>query len=152
MVYSPAAPYEVLQTGAVDFATMQRMRRFSRYWDLLANSGNFRRTLPTVWAGGASPFASFLALSDWLHGREGRSHAIALPRLAELLFAYLTEVRRREPAEVAPPLWDDVRGDGRRDGPEFLKPFVSDDRLRDPRRRLANEGLPKRQSRHLRVP
>src|SRR5688500_14731185 len=31
MVYSPHAPYDVLQTGAIDFATMQRMRRFQRY-------------------------------------------------------------------------------------------------------------------------
>ncbi|CAN0278235.1 unnamed protein product, partial [Phaeothamnion confervicola] len=35
MVYSATAPYEVLQTGAVTFADMQRMKRFSRYWDVL---------------------------------------------------------------------------------------------------------------------
>ncbi|HSI36417.1 MAG TPA: DUF4080 domain-containing protein [Tepidisphaeraceae bacterium] len=44
MVYSPSAPYEVLQTKLIDFATMQRMRRFARYWDTIANSGNFRET------------------------------------------------------------------------------------------------------------
>jgi radical SAM superfamily enzyme YgiQ (UPF0313 family) len=151
MVYSPAAPYEVLRTGAIDFPTMQRMRRFSRFWDLLANSGNFPRTLPTLWAGG-SPFASFLALSDWLHGREGRSHAIALPRLAEMLFDYLTQVQRRDPHDVAPLLWDDVREGGRRDGPEFLRAFVPESTLREKRRRLAATELPERQARHLRVP
>lgn len=30
MVYSPYAPYEVLQTKDIDFATMQRLRRFAR--------------------------------------------------------------------------------------------------------------------------
>ena len=39
MVYSPAAPYEILQTRLIDYATMQRLRRFARYWDLVANKG-----------------------------------------------------------------------------------------------------------------
>ncbi len=150
MVYSPSPPYEVLQTGAIDFVEMQRMRRFSRYWDLLANSGNFPRTVSTVWQGG-SPFASFLALADWLHASEGRSHAIALPRLAELLFTYLTQVQQRDPRDVAPALWDDVRAGGRRDGPDFLRPFVPDESLRDQRRRTASPSLPVRQSRHLKA-
>jgi hypothetical protein len=50
MVYSPQAPYEVLQTRDIDFATMQRMRRFQRYWDLIANSGNFIETTPMIWS------------------------------------------------------------------------------------------------------
>ncbi len=47
MVYSPTPPYEVLQTKLVDFEQMQKVRRFSRYWDLIANSGNFVETAPT---------------------------------------------------------------------------------------------------------
>src|SRR5205823_12838444 len=43
-VYSPHPPYEILQTKLINFATMQRLRRFSRYWDLIANSGNFVET------------------------------------------------------------------------------------------------------------
>ncbi len=149
MVYSPTAPYEVLQTRQVDFPTMQRMRRFSRYWDLLANSGNFTRTLPTLWAD-RSPFASFLALSDWLHEHAGRTHAIALPRLAELLFQYLTQVSGREARTVAPLLWDDFREGGRRDGPEFLRAFVPEESLRSARRVVTTAAAPPRQSRHLR--
>src|SRR5207249_98530 len=34
MVYSPHAPYEILQTRDIDFPTMQRLRRLARYWDL----------------------------------------------------------------------------------------------------------------------
>ena len=37
---------------------MQRMRRFARYWDLVANSGNFLETTPMMWRDG-SPFRSF---------------------------------------------------------------------------------------------
>ncbi len=151
MVYSPHPPYEVLRTGHVDFATMQRLRRFSRYWDLVANSGNFPRTLPRLWGDG-SPFAALLALSDWLHAREGRSHAIALGRLAELLFEHLTKERKLDPRDVAPALWDDVRENGRRDGPEFLRPHLPESAFREQRRRVVATSLPTRQARHLQSP
>ena len=39
MVYDPDPPYTVRQTGAVDAATLHRFARFSRYWDMIANSG-----------------------------------------------------------------------------------------------------------------
>src|SRR5207253_4482365 len=41
MIYSACPPYEILQNKSIDFASMQRMRRFARYWDLIGNSGNF---------------------------------------------------------------------------------------------------------------
>ncbi|MBC7784270.1 MAG: B12-binding domain-containing radical SAM protein [Burkholderiales bacterium] len=44
MVYSPHPPYEILETKMIPFDQMQRMRRFSRYWDLVANSGKLART------------------------------------------------------------------------------------------------------------
>src|SRR4051812_22160606 len=128
MVYSPSPPYEVLRTRHVDFADMQRMRRFARYWDLIANSGNFVRTTPMIWRPGAegvggsgsSPFECFLRLSDWLFAQVGRNHAIALGRLAELLFQYLTGEAGRDVPAVAGALWADYRQGGRRDGPDFL--------------------------------
>jgi radical SAM superfamily enzyme YgiQ (UPF0313 family) len=49
MVYAAHAPYEVLQTRLIDFATMQRLRRFARHWDLIANSGNFVESTPMIW-------------------------------------------------------------------------------------------------------
>jgi radical SAM superfamily enzyme YgiQ (UPF0313 family) len=148
MIYSPHTPYEVLATKVMDFNTLQRMRRFSRYWDLVANSGNFPATTPLLWRG-ESPFESFLRFADWLYARVGRNHAIALNALAELLFEYLTIELKCPPAEVAPPLWDDYRQGGRRDGPDFLRPHVSADALRQTRRALPKAGGPARQSRHL---
>ena len=38
-------PYTVLATSLIDFATMQRLVRFARYWDLVANSGRFANTV-----------------------------------------------------------------------------------------------------------
>jgi radical SAM superfamily enzyme YgiQ (UPF0313 family) len=97
MVYSPAPPYEILQNRSVDFATVQRVRRFARFWDLVANSGRFPHTAPLIWAGADSAFAAFLRFSDWLYGQAGRQHAIALPRLARFLGDYLVG-----PAGLAP--------------------------------------------------
>ena len=44
MVYSAHPPYELLRNKLLDFPAMQRLRRFSRYWDLTGNSGNFVET------------------------------------------------------------------------------------------------------------
>jgi hypothetical protein len=108
MVYSPEPPYEILQTKLIDFFTMQRLRRFARYWDLVGNSGNFVATTPLLWREGlsfeqsplplgerikvrGSPFWSFLRFSDWLYAQTRQTHSIALQRLRDLLARYLTE-------------------------------------------------------------
>ncbi len=49
MVYSAHPPYEILQNKLIDFATMQRLRRFARYWDMVGNSGNFLESTPLIW-------------------------------------------------------------------------------------------------------
>jgi radical SAM superfamily enzyme YgiQ (UPF0313 family) len=146
MVYSAHPPYEMLRNKLLDFPAMQRLRRFSRYWELAGNSGNFVETTPLLWAGRTSPFAAFMRWSDWLHARVGRQHGIALTRLAELLFEYLTVEAGRPPAEVAQCLWRDWRRGGRREKPEFLAAYIADAEDRTARR--ANPG-PKRQTRHL---
>jgi len=89
-VYSPDPPYEILQTKLIDFFTMQRLRRFARYWDLVGNSGNFVETTPLLWRDG-SPFQSFLRFSDWLHAQTKQTHNIALQRLRDLVQRYLIE-------------------------------------------------------------
>lgn len=151
MAYSPHAPYEILQTRDVDFAAMQRLRRFARYWDLVVNSGNFIGTAPLLWQG-RSPFASFVALSDRLHERMGRSHAISLHRLAELLFRHLVMDAERDATEVARAMWRDYQRGGRTDCPEFLRQFVPEEERRAVRGPGLAKNLPPRQSRHLAEP
>jgi len=89
MRYNPAAPYNVLATRDIDFATMQRMTRFARFWDLVANSGRFRETLPLLL--GDDAFARFLCFSDGLYELAGRSWKISLSRLFGLSYRVLTE-------------------------------------------------------------
>jgi radical SAM superfamily enzyme YgiQ (UPF0313 family) len=146
MVYSPQPPYEVLQTGAIGFTDMQRMRRFARYWDLVANSGNFIETTPHIWHDD-TPFGSFLRFSDWLFDRTGKTHAIALAHLAQLLFEFLTEAVGREPRDVAEVVWRDYQRGGRSDMPPFLRPYVQP---ADTRKGRPPASMLPRQARHLR--
>src|SRR5471032_2300377 len=48
LVFDPHPPYTILATDRIDFSTMQRLVRFSRYWTLVANSGRFAHTLPLI--------------------------------------------------------------------------------------------------------
>jgi hypothetical protein len=87
MVYDPHPPYTILANRDIDFATMQRLVRFARYWDLVANSGRFAHSLRKIL--GESPFANFMAFSDWLYGQTDATHRIALDRLARLVNQWL---------------------------------------------------------------
>ena len=184
MVYNSHPPYELLRNRLIDFPTMQKLRRFARYWDLVGNSGNFVETTPLIWSkvgqasrlssapltdsfgrnvaaepsiptdAGAgetpallSPFAAFMRWSEWLHGRVGRTDSIALVRLMELLFEYLTTERSLDPAQTAAVLWRDYQRGGRRARPAFLKDFLPPE---TPRPAPARTRLraPKRQARH----
>jgi radical SAM superfamily enzyme YgiQ (UPF0313 family) len=87
MVFDPYPPYTVLATDRIDFATMQRLVRFARYWDLVANSGRFAHTVKTLLAD--APFANFMAFSSWMYTRTDATHRIALDRLAKLVQEWL---------------------------------------------------------------
>ena len=139
---------------------MQKMRRFARYWDLVANSGNFAETARLLWTRTAengsragippacqSPFWSFMRWSEWLYAQVGRTDSIALARLAELLFKYLTEELSHPAQSCAEALWRDYQRGGRRDKPEFLRPFIADEAASAPR--SERSSVLKRQSRHL---
>ena len=148
MIYNPHPPYEILQTRLIDFATMQRLRRFARYWDLVANSGNFLNTTALIWRKDSFPFRSFLRWSDWLYRRVGRTESISLPHLMELLFEFLTSESGIEPGQVAQVMWHDYQRGGRRDKPGFLKSFLPAEPSRGARAQ-AGVRLPKRQARRL---
>jgi hypothetical protein len=148
MVYNPQPPYEILQNRLIDFPTMQRLRRFARYWDLVANSGNFVESCALVWSGPEqSPFASFLRFSDWLYCKLGRTDSIALPRLLELLFEFLIKEVELQPQPIALSLWRDYQRGGRRDKPQCIYAYLAnEDTLLKQRPRA---DLPRRQARHV---
>jgi radical SAM superfamily enzyme YgiQ (UPF0313 family) len=146
MIYHPQPAYEILQNRLIDFATMQRLRRFAKYWDLIGNSGNFVGVTPLIWRD-ESPFANFLRLSDWLYARLGRTDTIALARLAELLFEFLTRESGLDAPPIAKVMNQDWQRSGRRDVPEFLREFLPAEDVQ--RSAVRKTSLPKRQARHL---
>lgn len=87
MVYDPYPPYTVLATKQVDFPTMQRLVRFARYWDLVANSGRFANTTRVLL--GEAPFDNFMAFSSWIYTKTDATHRIALEKLAKLVQEWL---------------------------------------------------------------
>lgn len=90
MVYAETSPYEVLQTNALPFAELQRLKRFARYWDLVANSGRFPQSCGLL-ISGPSAFAAFLSFSDWLWNTTHETQGLSLPRLTKLLEAWLSQ-------------------------------------------------------------
>ena len=106
MVYDPLPPYTVWQTGVVSAVEMQRFTRLARYWDLVANSGRFKRTLRLLLEGREtnsgrtnsseapctppnSPFHRFMAFSDWLWQTTGKTSGLTPELLVDHLFDYL---------------------------------------------------------------
>jgi len=139
MVYDPYPPYTVLATDKIDFATMQRLVRFARYWDLVANSGRFANTTPVLL--GEAPFDNFMAFSDWIYTRTDATHRIALDRLAKLVAEYL-QVRGMAAHEAASLLASDYAGkvDAPARTPQAVAGTVAD---------TVRAVAPSRQARHL---
>jgi hypothetical protein len=141
MRYSPLPPYDILATDCIGFADMRRLARFARYWDMVGNSGRFRRTLGLLL--GDDPFARFLAFSDWLHQRSNQTHQIALDRLYDLVFEGLVALGAPPEATHAA-LAADYADSGARGSPAFLQ----EARAGTPEKPLRGAS-PLRQSRHL---
>lgn len=137
--FNPHPPYNILSTRDIDFATMQRLSRFARYWDMIGNSGRFNQTRSLLL--GKSPFDRFLQLSDWLYASTGQTHKIALPRLFRLIYQAGLEALDIPEPELYAALREDYLNSGMKGEPEF------DANLHNtgPSRRT---GLSARQARH----
>ncbi|MEO7400028.1 MAG: DUF4080 domain-containing protein, partial [Polaromonas sp.] len=146
MAYDPQTPYTILQTSTIDFATMQRIQRFARYWEMVANSGRFALGLRLLLMPG-SAFNHFLAFSDWLWQTTGKTHEFSLEKLVDLLFEHLSAVRGLPENEVRAALLADYRVSGARGRPQCLADLLSAGRLALP----AGTGKlrSERQSRHV---
>ena len=151
MAYDPQTPYTILQNSTINFATMQRIGRFARYWEMLANSGRFcaalRLLLRDSGEVAGSAFHHFLAFSDWLWQTTGKTHAFALEKLVDLLFEHLTVVRRLAGDEVRAALLADYRASGASGRPQCLAKLLAAERSAGPAG-AAKSGS-ERQGRHL---
>ena len=139
MRYSPDAPYVVLATDKLDFGEVQRIVRFARYWDLVGNSGRFRRTLPLLLAD--QPFARFMRFTDWLFAHTGKTHEFALEKLCGYLHQFLTGAGADATAVAAA-----VAGDYEASGAKGRLPFMASGTR--PERKAGVRGK-LRQARHV---
>ncbi len=141
--FNPDPPYNILATDAVDFSSMQRLVRFSRYWDIIANSGRYLQTLELLLAD--DPFARFLAFSDWLYTTTGQTHALAQERLVHLIHEYLCGIDSSAQVDIESALLADYRGTGGRSRLRFETGAVE----RVAPKQRTSKATPSRQVRHL---
>ncbi len=123
MKYSPLPPFEVLSTRDFGFEEMQTMKRFAKYWDLVANQGQFQNTAPLIWRDQPSAFWAFDAFSRWLYERVGRTSHLNLLRLAEHLFDYLVNEAGVAEAEAGRAVVADLQRTKGRSIPPHLQRF-----------------------------
>jgi radical SAM superfamily enzyme YgiQ (UPF0313 family) len=146
MAYDPQTPYTILQNSTIDFVTMQRINRFARYWEMVANSGRFARGLKLLLEPG-SAFAHFLSFSDWLWQTTGKTHEFALEKLVDLLCAHLTDVRGLAESEARNALLADYLASGARGRPQSLAALLGGARAGSVQPLAGRQGAA-RQGRH----
>ena len=148
MVYEPQTPYTILQNSTVDFVTMQRIKRFARYWDMVVNSGRFSKALTLLLEPG-SAFNHFLNFSDWLWQTTGKTHEFAHEKLVDLMHDHLINVRGLEGAQVQAALLADYAASGARARPQCLVQLLNAQQAAMPKipKHLAKH-LTQRQARH----
>ncbi len=145
MVYNPHPPYNILSTSLIDFPTLQRLSRFARYWDIIANAGHFTATLPMIL--GDDAFGRFMMLSDWLYAHTGQTHRFALDRIFDLIFTWVETTPGVAATSITETLWHDYQRTGMKKIPRFAPQGTP--RTTHPARQHQPPAAPKRQSKHL---
>jgi radical SAM superfamily enzyme YgiQ (UPF0313 family) len=153
VVWSAEPPYEILQNKLISFADMQKMKRFARAWDMVANRGNFVHTTPLLWTFDGvvgSPFAGFAEFADWLSSKTSLA-AVSLVRLTDLIRDFLVAARGMSQDQACQHMAQDFAHPGA-SIPKSLQPFVITlQRSRRPAADLiADQARPVRQAKHHR--
>jgi len=76
MKYSSVPPYEVIETGALSAAGLDRIKNFARFWELIVNRNSFSALIPVLLPAGKPVFDRFMDLSDKLLEHFGRNWGI----------------------------------------------------------------------------
>ena len=145
MIYSDIPPYDILQTSTVSFFEIQKMKRFARFWDIVYNSGNFKRSVTLIWKD-VSVYEGFSAFSLWLYGQSSSTYKISMDRMAQFLFEYIALHVDIKKEEIASHLLEDILRFKGRSVPKFLKEYAKE---RNFNASITLSGLNKRQAKHL---
>jgi radical SAM superfamily enzyme YgiQ (UPF0313 family) len=122
MVYSDIPPYDILKNNQLSFNDIQIMKRFARFWDLTYNSSNFKKSIKLLWQN-ESVFENFYDFSLWIYKQTDSTYKISLQRLGELLFSYLSEVKKLDKNTIATLMLEDMMKLKGRAIPPYLKPY-----------------------------
>ena len=120
MKYSDKPPYDILQNDLIPYEMMQKMKRFARFWDLVYNSGNFKRSVTYLFKEGRV-YDGFFAFSEWIYSQTQSTWQISLDRLAKLLFDYILEVGYADLQELKEVMKEDLLVIKTRKLPKFLR-------------------------------
>ncbi len=157
MHYQESPPFQVLQTKTMSFQTLQEMNRFAQFWDLYANSGNFKNTMMHFVTLSRrreeiSLFWTFFNFSQFLSIRHPQGNGIALLNLVQSVWIYLTEQLCEDPDPIRESLIQDYTGYVKRDVPAFLRENLANQEARHKKKSPVQnrvQSTPKRQIRHL---
>ena len=121
MMYSDTTPFQILSTSTMNYVTLQKMGRFAKFWDLYANSGEFKNFMIWLRLGDGSFFSRFFDFSEFLSRKFSETHSISLMSLSEQAWLYMNEkgVDRDTASEIIEK--DFCNGPKKRDLPNFLK-------------------------------
>jgi radical SAM superfamily enzyme YgiQ (UPF0313 family) len=155
MVYQEHPPFQIVSTRSMNYLTLQKMARFSKFWDLYANSGEFKKTWTLIQehparSGQGSRFWAFWDFCEFLSTRHAHGHSIALLNRVESAWLYLTEILKIAPELAREALVQDYTGTVKRDIPFYLRgEGAREARPKDLAAGLRSEATPRRQKQHL---
>lgn len=144
MVYSDQPPFQILKTKDISYPEMQKMVRFAKYWDLIANTGNFN-TITSYLKTRGSLFDTFISLSLFMQKRHADSYGIALVNLTESLWLFLKDELKIGDDKAKELIIQDYSILGKRDLPKYLR--TEEIALKQKQRK--KHSLQARQEKHL---
>lgn len=93
LTFRDEPPFDILKNKHIDFITMQKLKRFARYYEIFANGGRFPRSLEyLVELNRGKAFEMFW---DWMHQLWQdfkRVHAISLNKQIEAVYQQLLKL------------------------------------------------------------
>ncbi len=120
MKYSDKPPYDILQNNLISYEMMQKMKRFARFWDLVYNSGNFKKSVKYLFGDGRV-YDGFFSFSEWVYAKTLSTWQISLDRLAKLLYEYILEMEYASKEELREVMSKDLLVIKTRKLPKFLR-------------------------------
>ena len=131
----------------MDYITLQKMNRFAKFWDLYANSGEFKNFMLWFKASAEDSFFwKFFNFSEFLSSHFSETHSISLMNLAEKAWLYLKDQGVDEELAMSIIEKDFCFGAKRRDKPSFLKSTTLVHSLTESQKR---SSLTSRQQKHI---